>query len=41
MEVGVGALLVFAYGPTQAKAAVLALTVLGGLYAFFRGFLVR
>ena len=39
--VGVGALLVFAYGPTQAKAAVLALTVLGGLYAFFRGFLVR
>lgn len=39
--VGVGALLVFAYGPTQTKAAVLGLAVLGGLYAFFRGFLVR
>jgi hypothetical protein len=32
---------VFAYGPVAAKAVVLAVGTLGGLYAFYRGVLSR
>jgi hypothetical protein len=38
---GLGALLLFAYGPVPAKAAVLALAAIALPWWFFRGFLDR
>jgi hypothetical protein len=38
---GLGALLLFAYGPVPAKAAVLALAAIGFPWWFFRGFMDR
>jgi hypothetical protein len=38
---GLGALLLFAYGPAPAKAAVLALATIAFPWWFFRGFLDR